>query len=139
MRSFTVDVTKELITLGRRKDSRYCPVARALQEQHGARSIVIDSSIVKFNIGNTRYFFRPPAVAAKFIFDYDEEGVKEPLKFRLHKSQGMSQAVQYHGPKGPYKKRKNKVSRKPPTAKRSVFRTRGVVGIEVPHSGQKGH
>ena len=109
-KSFTISITEDVIRNAEPNSNHNCIVANALREQLNAWSVVVDSSVIRFNVGGekhrgecgpgTRYMWRTPAEVAAKVTEFDSYPSGEvaaenmaPFKVRLQGLNGFDKPI----------------------------------------------
>lgn len=77
-----VIVTQNHIKRGRRNNSNYCPIALALKETLGLKTVSVSDG-VRFGGGYEGLRVRLPLKARKFIEAFDDKKLVKPFSFTL--------------------------------------------------------
>lgn len=109
-KSFTIDISEDVIRHAEPNSNHNCMVANALRSQLNAWSVVVDSSVIRFNVGGekhrgecgpgTRYMWQTPAEVAAKVTEFDSypsgeiaaENM-EPFKVRLQGLIGFDKPI----------------------------------------------
>jgi hypothetical protein len=76
MEKITVNVTKDLILIGRRASCYYCPVALDLKRQFPGKAVRVTLKLIR--VGDD--FYKVPRPLAQFMGNYDYTRKKEDVK-----------------------------------------------------------
>lgn len=129
MRSFTVNVTNEVINCSTEANSSKCMIAQALRLQ-GASSVSVTAESARFNFKGVRYSYPLPAKAAEKLKEFDKGNPTLPFKFVLSSNTGTSAPVKVRETKYTKSKHSKRAYTKP-TVKYCVRRFHGLKVIEV--------
>ena len=77
-----VNVTQNHIQRGRRSNSNYCPIALALKETLGLKTVSVSDGVL-FGGGYERLRVQLPLHARKFIRAFDDKKAVKPFSFTL--------------------------------------------------------
>jgi hypothetical protein len=133
-----ITVPEEIIKKSKRENSRHCMVADAIRRAvPEAYSVDVTAESIRFNVGETRYYFTTPSRVAQNIAMYDEGRQVHPFKFTLqngYTAPVLRQTRAKPAPGNVSKTRKRRLGQKDKTV-RMTRRRAGLKVIEVRQRG----
>lgn len=129
-RSFSLNVTKNVIENAEKKNSKHCMIADALRNR-GASSVLVTAEGIRFNHDGMRYTYPMPVKCAVKLINFDNGKKVEPFTMVLNGNTGFCRPVETREASAKPKKSSAPAKRKKRSPQKEKRTNRRYMGLRV--------